>query len=47
MGNGIETSEKISVSEDPASLPSIVDDSANNDAHSISSVKEAVDKTTD
>lgn len=51
MGNGIETSEEISVSEDPASLPSIVDDSAsddeNNDAHSISSVKEAVEKTTD
>ena len=41
MDNGIETSEEISVSEDPASLPSIVDDSAsddeNNDAHSISS----------
>ena len=51
MGNGIETSEEISVSEDTASLPSIVDDSAsddeNNDAHSISSVKEAVEKTTD
>ena len=45
MGNGIETSEEISVSEDTASLPSIVDDSAsddeNNDAHSISSVKKS------
>ena len=39
MGNGIETSEEISVREDPVSVPSVVDDSAcdeeNNDAHSI------------
>lgn len=46
MGNGIETSEEISESEETASLPSILDDSTSDDGNN-SMVKEAVEKTTD